>query len=70
MSLRSDPQSYHIPNGIFRREHGQTPNGNEFGGCWVLRDADGVYVDHDQYRHDLASRNGINLPCYMEALLA
>lgn len=27
-----------------------------FGNRWVVRDAKGVYVDHDQYRNDLLDR--------------
>jgi hypothetical protein len=43
-----------------RREEGYTPNGNQFGGRWVLRDKDFVYIDHDQYRHDLMARHGFD----------
>lgn len=39
-----------------RREEGLTPNGNEIGGRWVVRDRDGNFVDVDKYRNDLASR--------------
>jgi hypothetical protein len=42
------------------REYGETPNGNKLGGRWVLRIA-GRFVDFDQYRSDLAERNGITL---------
>jgi hypothetical protein len=41
-----------------RREQGKTPNGNEIGGRWVLRDPQGSWVDVDQYRFDLMERNG------------
>lgn len=41
------------------REHGSTPNGNPLSGRWVLRTADGAFLDFDQYRHDLAERNGL-----------
>lgn len=44
-----------------RREDGLTPNGNPINGKWVLRNEDGVFVDFDQYRHDLASHHGLNL---------
>jgi hypothetical protein len=40
-----------------RREYGTTPAGNPMGGRWVVRDAQGVYVDHDQYRNDLEPRH-------------
>ncbi len=43
-----------------RRESGKTPNGNRFANRWVLRQF-GRYVDHDQYRFDLAGRNNIEL---------
>ena len=43
-----------------QREHdGTTPAGNPIGGRWVLRDADGVWIDLDQYRTDLAERNSL-----------
>lgn len=41
-----------------RREQGKTPNGNEIAGRWVLRDAQGDWVDVDQYRFDLMERHG------------
>ena len=46
---------------MLRREFGRTPNGNEIGGRWVLRDEKGEWVDFDKYRHDLAERNNIEL---------
>ena len=46
---------------VMARENGLTPNGNQLGGRWVLRDPHGEYVDHDQYRHDLAERHNIHL---------
>ena len=42
-----------------KREHGQIPVFDfpiDFGGRWVLRDKDGNYIDHDQYRNDLKCR--------------
>ena len=44
---------------MMRREHGETPNGNPIAGRWVLRDQRGEWVDFDQYRSDLAERNGM-----------
>lgn len=44
---------------IGRREHGQIPVYDypiDFNGRWVVRDRNGKYIDHDKYRHDLASR--------------
>lgn len=44
-----------------RRMDGKTPNGNPFAGRWVLSAPDGSYIDHDQYRHDLAERHSLRL---------
>lgn len=44
-----------------KREDGQTLNGNPIGGNWVLRNKNGVYMDHHQYRNDLASWFGLTL---------
>lgn len=43
------------------RENGLDPNGNPIGGRWVLRSESGEFIDFDQYRHDLASRNRLEL---------
>lgn len=43
------------------REYGKSPNGNPFGGRWVLRDRLHQYIDHAQYRTDLAERHNITL---------
>lgn len=43
------------------REEGASPAGNQFGRRWVLRDPDGEYVDHDQYRNDLAEEHDLIL---------
>lgn len=42
-----------------QREMGLTPNGNPLNGRWVLRSADGEFLDFDRYRHDLAERNDL-----------
>jgi hypothetical protein len=47
---------------VMSREFGKTPSGNELRGRWVLRNADGAWVDFDQYRSDLAQRNGFCFP--------
>ncbi len=39
-----------------RREKGKAPNGSNFNNFWVLR-KNGQYIDHDQFRNDLAERN-------------
>lgn len=33
----------------------------EEGWHWFLRDKNGRQLDHDQYRHDLFQRNGIDI---------
>lgn len=43
-----------------RRENGKTPNGNPIQWKWVLRDKNGQWIDFDQYRSDLAERNGFD----------
>lgn len=48
-----------MPKLIGRREHGYkhpTMDWVDFNGRWVVRDADGKYIDHDQYRNDLKCR--------------
>lgn len=51
---------YQAGNGFTaRREIGLTPNGNPIGERWVLRDANGAWVDVNQYRHDLFEHNGL-----------
>jgi hypothetical protein len=47
---------------IMKREyHSRTPNNNQMGGRWVLRDENDVMIDFDQYRHDLADRQNLEL---------
>lgn len=46
-----------------KREYGPHPKGKDYfrlEGQWVLRQ-ETVYVDHDQYRHDLAARHALSL---------
>lgn len=43
---------------IAREYNTRTPNGNSVSGHWVLRDVNGIFIDFDQYRHDLMERNG------------
>jgi hypothetical protein len=53
---------YRSEGGItVQREYGKTPNGNDLNGFWVLRNSKGEFKDFDQYRHDLADRNHIEL---------
>ncbi len=60
---RKDNELYVGADGwmLGREWQGCSPNGNAFAGRWVLRDGTGAYVDHDQYRTDLAERNKIGL---------
>jgi hypothetical protein len=52
---------YESPTGhVMAREYGETPNGNNFGGRWVLRE-NGLLIDFDQYSNDLAERYSLNL---------
>jgi hypothetical protein len=44
-----------------QRENGLTPNENPIGNKWVLRSADGAWIDFDMYRFDLAERHGFTL---------
>lgn len=54
-------KEYKFSNGwTAKREYGVTPNGNCFGGRWVLRNRSGKLVDFDRYRNDLFPRH--NLP--------
>jgi hypothetical protein len=40
-----------------KREHeGADPNGNPFNGLWVVRDADGNFVEFTQWSNDIKSR--------------
>jgi hypothetical protein len=43
------------------REDGKTPLGHPMEGRWVLRDPDGNYIGHDQYRNDLAEQHNFKL---------
>ncbi len=60
--MRGTEKSYYDDSGYLamQREYGKTPNGNNMNGRWVLRH-DGDMLDFDQYRHDLAERNNIEL---------
>lgn len=46
---------------VMRREDGLTPNGNQIGQRWVLRNSYGHWIDIDQYRFDLAGRHDFQL---------
>lgn len=59
--VKIEADVYQASNGFSARpESGKTPNGNPVGGRWVLRDAQGTWIDFDQYRHDLFERNGLH----------
>jgi hypothetical protein len=58
----TEPKRYESEDGyVMQREQGKTPNGNEIGGRWVLRDPLGNMVEIDQYRNDLAERHHLDL---------
>ena len=60
--LRTAEDNYASQEGwTLQREYGVTPNGNPIGGRWVLRKPEGIWVDVDQSRHDLAERNKLTL---------
>jgi hypothetical protein len=46
---------------VMRRETGKMPNGDEIDREWVLRDKEGNYIGHGQFRQGLAERNGFEL---------
>lgn len=54
---------------MMREVNTKTPNGNPMGGRWVLRDVNGVFIDFDQYRHDLMERHGLK-PDYCGVIAA
>ena len=53
---------YESENYVMQREfEGKSPNGNNFGGFWVLRKKNGEYIGYGQYRYDLAPRHGLDI---------
>jgi hypothetical protein len=57
-----DDSSYLGEDGTtMKREYGETPNGNNLNGSWVLRDSNGEWVDFNQYRNDLACHHNLDL---------
>lgn len=60
IAIQINDDRYEIDGGrVLQRERGDTPNGNPIGGRWVLREADGTFIDVDQYRNDLFERHNI-----------
>ena len=58
--IEVEPDVYRAANGFTaRREDGLTPAGNPIGKRWVLRDANGAWVECNQYRHDLFAHHGL-----------
>jgi hypothetical protein len=55
------PEEYQGAGLVIKREEGLTPNGNQIGNRWVLRDEAGEWIDCDQYRYDLMARNDISM---------
>lgn len=39
-----------------REREGTDPNGNPFNGLWVVRDADGQFIEFTQWSNDLKGR--------------
>jgi hypothetical protein len=39
-----------------REREGTDPNGNPFNGLWVVRDADGEFIEFTQWSNDIKSR--------------
>lgn len=58
--------TYKSENYVAQREDGTTPNGNQMAGRWVLRNAQGEYLDHDRYRHDMFSRHNLKVKYWNE----
>ena len=49
-----DIAKYYFADGsTMQREYGKTPNGNQMGGRWVLRDKHGEMITYNQYRYDI-----------------
>ena len=46
---------------LMREDNTLTPGGNPMNGRWVLRDVNGVFIDYDKYRNDLAERFNLDL---------
>lgn len=46
---------------LMREFNTLTPNGNVMGGRWVLRDVNGIFIDFDNYRHDLMERHDLKV---------
>ncbi|QIG68149.1 hypothetical protein EVB55_214 [Rhizobium phage RHph_Y68] len=44
------------PSATMKRENGTGPFKIPFCGRWVLRDSEGNYIGHDQFRNDLKDR--------------
>lgn len=60
-SINDNEYLAHDMSMSMKREYGETPNGNNLSGRWVLRDAKGIMLDFDQYRNDLAERHFLDL---------
>lgn len=57
-----DSDAYESEHGhTLRREGGESPDGIPFRSRWVFRNPEGKYIDHDQYRNDLAEEYHLNL---------
>lgn len=53
----SEERIYRNSKYVISREFGIAPNGNRFGGMWVVREIKtGEYVEHSAHRHDLIEK--------------
>lgn len=58
--IERNEDEFHTHDGRkISREYGECPNGNNINGRWVLRSADGEFIDKDGYREDLAERHNL-----------
>ena len=56
------PNKYESYDGrTLSREFGQTPDGQDLDGQWVLRESNGTYIDHSVYRNDIAEKHELIL---------
>lgn len=61
----NDDEKYASKEGwILQREHGETPNGNDLNGQWVLRSPEGEMIDFNRYRNDMAGLHNFELVGY------
>ncbi|MCY1284748.1 hypothetical protein D9M68_19640 [compost metagenome] len=53
----SNERIYQNKQHVIAREFGLAPNGEMFGGQWVVRNVKtGEYLEHSAYRHDMIEK--------------